>query len=391
MSANSEGFDAWIRSSFVEMNTALEDIYFAQSDRSKIDDVGDGLKTQLLEDGRNFIVKLVEEGNTDEGFDNAHALLGNLGFYMAALRRHEMTNPASEDTSPLKEASALGLHLGASLGVTPRFATSHLASHNYAKNGVIKSFTSLHDEFLFLKYNTLSMFAFKRAADALKRIVPMGISNPVSLTLFENAVDALNDVLKVNKILFAELDVDRFFWNVRGYYKPYRVGRQEYRGANAGDFAGINELDLLLGLCRGNDPYYAQMLVDKMLFLLPEDQVSLRDCLHQRPLLDEFLLASDASKNEPWFKEHAAAFLKVCKLHGAIAAQHHNSLVDSFITRPSTDLDKKNLAQITASGPPLPVLLKSLEILRDMRLAADRNDIRTSYTQINQRKKAIGE
>ena len=158
-----------------------------------------------------------------------------------------------------------------------------------------------------------------------------------------------------------------------------------------GDFAGINELDLLLGLCRGNDPYYAQMLVDKMLFLLPEDQVSLRDCLHQRPLLDEFLLASDASKNEPWFKEHAAASLKVCKLHGAIAAQHHNSLVDSFITRPSTDLDKKNLAQITASGPPLPVLLKSLEILRDMRLAADRNDIRTSYTQINQLKKAIGE
>ena len=26
--------------------------------------------------------------------------------------------------------------------------------------------------------------------------------------------------------------------------------RTEYRGANAGDFAGINEIDLLLGLCR---------------------------------------------------------------------------------------------------------------------------------------------
>jgi monodechloroaminopyrrolnitrin synthase PrnB-like protein len=390
VSANSEGFDAWIRSSFVEMNTALEDIYFAQSDRSKIDGVGDDLKTQILEDGRGYIVKLVKEGNTDEGFENAHELLGNLGFYMASLRRHEMTNPAREETSPLKEASALGLHIGASLGVTPRFATSHLASHNYAKNGIIKSFTSLNDEFLFLKYNTLSMFAFKRAADALKRIVPMGVSNPVSLTLFENAADALGDVLKVNKILFAELDVDRFFWSVRPYYKPYRVGRQEYRGANAGDFAGINELDLLLGLCRGNDPYYAQMLVDKMLFLLPEDQVSLRDCLRQRPLLDEFLSAAESSKDEPWFKEHAAVFLKVCKLHGAIAAQHHNSLVDSFITRPSTDMDKKNLTQITASGPPLPVLLKSLEILRDMRLAAKRSDIRTSFAEIEQLKKAVG-
>ena len=63
-----------------------------------------------------------------------------------------------------------------------------------------------------------------------------------------------------------------FFYSVRPYYKPYRVGRQEYRGANAGDFSGINEIDLLLGLCRANDPYYAQLLVDKMLFMSPGDQ-----------------------------------------------------------------------------------------------------------------------
>ena len=62
---------------------------------------------------------------------------------------------------------------------------------------------------------------------------------------------------------------------MRPYYKPYRVGRQEYRGANAGDFSGINEIDLLLGLCRANDPYYAQLLVDKMLFMLPADQARL--------------------------------------------------------------------------------------------------------------------
>ena len=62
---------------------------------------------------------------------------------------------------------------------------------------------------------------------------------------------------------------------MRPYYKPYRVGRQEYRGANAGDFSGINEIDLLLGLCRANDPYYAQLLMDKMLFLLPADQARL--------------------------------------------------------------------------------------------------------------------
>ncbi|MHA7872526.1 MAG: monodechloroaminopyrrolnitrin synthase PrnB family protein, partial [Hyphococcus sp.] len=279
MSKNTEAFEAWIRSTFVEMNTVLENIYFDEPDRAAVEHVGVDVKKQIEAEGRAFIVRLVDEGNTDEGFDNAFDLLGNLGLYMASLRRHEVTNPAREERSPLREASALGLHIGASLGVTPRFATSHLATHNYAKNGVIKSFTSLADEYLFLKYNTISLFGFKRAADALKRIVPMGVSNPVSLELFRNAADALRDVKATNATLFRELDRDRFFWSVRPYYKPYRVGRQEYRGANAGDFAGINEIDLLLGLCRGNDPYYAQLMVDKMQFMLPEDQASLRDTL----------------------------------------------------------------------------------------------------------------
>lgn len=390
MSANSEAFDAWIRSSFIEMNTALEDVYFKLEDRAAVEPVGAEIKTQIQNEGREFIVRLVEEGNTDEGFENAFDLLGNLGLYMASMRRHEVTNPAREEKSPLTEASALGLHIGASLGVTPRFATSHLATHNYAKNGVIKSFTTLADEFLFLKYNTLGLFAFKRAADALKRIVPMGISNPVSLTLFRNAADALRDVKAANAKLFSDLDVDRFFWSVRPYYKPYRVGRQEYRGANAGDFAGINEVDLLLGLCRGNDPYYAQLMVDKMQYMLPEDQASLRDCLRRRPLLDEFMLVADSERNSPWFREHAAAFLEVCELHGDTASQHHDQLVKTFIEKPSTALDQQRLKQVTASGPPLGVLLKALESLRDMRLAARSKTARTSWKEISALKKAIG-
>ena len=96
-----------------------------------------------------------------------------------------------------------------------------------------------------------------------------------------------------------ELDVDRFFFSVRPYYKPYRVGRQEYRGANAGDFSGINEIDLLLGLCRGNDPYYSQLLVEKMLFMRPADQASLRDCLRRRSFLDQFLDAARRDRATP--------------------------------------------------------------------------------------------
>ena len=222
-------------------------------------------------------------------------MLGDLGLYMASLRRHELTNPAREERSPHEEATALGLHIGASVGVVPRFATSHLAMHNLARDGRQKSFTSLPDEYLFLDYNTRGIFAYMRAADALMRIPPIGISHAVAETLFDDARKALEDVGKFNDVLFAELDVDRFFYSVRPYYKPYRVGRQEYRGANAGDFSGINEIDLLLGLCRGNDPYYSQLLVEKMLFMHPADQESLRDCLRRRSFLDQFLDALDES------------------------------------------------------------------------------------------------
>ena len=312
MSKNVEAFDAWIRSTFVELNTALEDTYFARDDRANVDGVGDELKTQILEEGRVFVRALADEGNTDEGFDQAFDVLGDLGLYMASLRRHELTNPAWEERSPHEEATALGLHIGASVGVVPRFATSHLATHNLARDGRQKSFTSLADEFLFLDYNTRGILAYMRAADALTRISPLGISHPVAETLFQDAHRALEDVGAFNDVLFAELDVDRFFYSVRPYYKPYRVGRQEYRGANAGDFSGINEIDLLLGLCRGNDPYYSQLLVEKMLFMLPADQASLRDCMRRRSFLDQLLDALETSRERDWFQRSAAAFLRVC-------------------------------------------------------------------------------
>ena len=389
MSRNVEAFDAWIRSTFVELNTALEDLYFAQDDRANVEGIGDELKTQILEEGRTFVRALADEGNTDEGFDRAFDVLGDLGLYMASLRRHELTNPAREHKSPHEEATALGLHIGASVGVVPRFATSHLATHNLARDGRQKSFTSLPDEFLFLDYNTRGIFAYKRTADALMRIAPIGISHPVAETLFDNARQALEDVGTFNDVLFAELDTDRFFYSVRPYYKPYRVGRQEYRGANAGDFAGINEIDLLLGLCRGNDPYYSQLLVDKMLFMRPEDQASLRDCLRRESFLDQFLGALDASSGTEWFQRNGAAFLRVCEIHGKVAAQHHDQLVARFIEAPSRALDESHLAQVTASGPPLPVLLFALEVLRDLRLAAPRDDIGSRHQEIGRLREAV--
>jgi len=148
---NSERFDRWIRTSFVELNTELENLYFAQEDRAQVEGCGDSLKAALRDEGHVHVVALLAEGNTGDGFDNAFGVLGSVGMYLGALRRHELTNPMREERSPFVEASSLALHVGSSLGMAPRFATAHLATHNKAEAGLRKSFTSLPDEFLFIE------------------------------------------------------------------------------------------------------------------------------------------------------------------------------------------------------------------------------------------------
>src|ERR1700688_5245243 len=211
MSNNAEAFDRWIRTSFVEMNTALENVYFAQEDRAQVIGVGDDIKAELRDEGHAYIVGLLQEGNTGDGFDSAFGVLGSVGLYLGAMRRHELTNPAREKRSPFAEASALASHVGASLGMAPRFATGHLATHNKAVAGIRKSFTSLPDEFLFIDENTRGILSLQRAADALGRIVWLGVSSPVADVLFEEARLALRDVIRFNRRLMAELDVERFF------------------------------------------------------------------------------------------------------------------------------------------------------------------------------------
>ena len=382
MSARAEAFEHWIRTSFVQMNTQLENLYFAQENREQVIGCGEPIKASLRDEGHAFVVALLAEGNTGEGFDSAFGVLGTVGMYLGALRRHELTNPAREERSPFREASSLALHVGASLGMAPRFSTGHLATYNKARAGVRRSFTSLPDEFLFIDENTRGILCLQRAADALTSIVHLGVSSPVADILFDTAKQALRDVMRFNNRLMAQLDVERFFYSVRPYYKPYRVGRQEYRGANAGDFSGINEIDLLLGLCRANDPYYAQLLVDKMLFMLPADQARLRDCMTRTSLLDELLALAGEHAGAVWFQQNARAYLEVCDLFGQSAAQHHDALVRRFIEEPAAHLSARGLEGITASGPPLPVLVRSLEILRDMRLAANRPDISTRHQDL---------
>ncbi len=383
MTANAELFDDWIRSCFKQMNTELEELYFAQDDRDNIASKGNSIKEQLVEEGKQFITRLLAEGNTDEGFDDGFDLLGNVGLYMAACRRHEITEPSRETKSPLYEASALAMQLGATLGVIPRFASSHLETHNRAINGEYKSFTSLADELLFLDYNTRGVFAFIRAAEALLHTLPLGVSHPVTCDLLVAAKVALDDVVSNNAELFEKLDTDRFFYCVRPYYKTHRVGLHEYRGANAGDFSGINVIDLLLGVCRADDAYYSQLLVDKFLFMRPEDQLVLRDCMRRKSLLDSFLENADKHSGEPWFQKNLALFLDVCTAHGQTAIQHHEQLVNKFVEKPALVAGVADQPGLTASGPPLPILLKALKKLCDLRSAAERDDIPSRYKDFN--------
>lgn len=382
MTENTLTFDAWLRSEFVTINNELEALYWQQDDKANVVGIGEQLKQQLTQQGNELIGALVSEGNTDEGFDAAFDLLGNVGLYMAACRRHEITEPSRERESPLTEASTLAMHIGASIGVTPRFATAHLTTHNKAIEGAYKRFTDLADERLFVDYNTKGILAFKRAADALLRVHNLGVSHPVSKDLFIDAQNALKDVLESNLYLFQNLDIDQFFYAVRPYYKPYRVGKEVYRGANAGDFAGINVVDMLLGLCRANEPAYSQMLVDKFLYMMPEDQRILRNCMRLPSLMDEFLALAKSHHKETWFQENLAAFLSVCKLHGKTAIQHHNQLVEKYIRVPNEQLAQVHQDKVTASGPPLSVLLGELERLRDKRAARKRDDMDTRYHDI---------
>lgn len=389
MTSNTDRFDYWIRVDFQQMNTALEELYFVQDDRDNVAGIGDGIKTRLLEEGRVHIKALLEEGNTDEGFDSGFDLLGNVGFYMAACRRHGLTDPAKERKSPLLEASALAMQLGATLGMIPRFASAHLETHNRAENGVYKSFTTLDDELLFIDYNTRSVFAYIRAAEALLHILPLGVSHSITFDLLRAARDALREVVSYNDELFDKLDTDRFFYCVRPYYKPHKVGLHEYRGANAGDFSGINVIDLLLGLCRADDPYYSQLLVDKFLFMRPEDQLVLRDCMRRQSLLDGFLGVVDEYNEESWYRRNAAMFLEVCEAHGQTALQHHEKLVSKFIENPAIVAGTQDKEGLTASGPPLPVLLKALRKLCDLRAAADRDDIPSRFDDLQILRKSL--
>ena len=64
-------------------------------------------------------------------------------------------------------------------------------------------------------------------------------------------------------------------------------------------------------------------------------------------------------------------------------------LVSKFIEKQAQALPEDFKENITASGPPLQVVVDALAKLRDLRLAADRDDIPSRYADIEKLKSAL--
>jgi hypothetical protein len=342
MSAVSD-LDRWLRTEFVEINTVLDNAYFAarvaiQHDVHELDQL-----TRTLRDDGGVLVSRIHELPAA----GRYQLLGAVGMYLASCRRHEVDAPDAAQT--------VAGRLGLALGVAPRFVFAHASTHNPAVDGVFRTFTSLPDEHTFVTYNALAVLAYRRAAVALTRIPAMGVTSSFATAQFDVAEAALGDVLRANQTLAAELDRERFSLNVRPYFMPYRVCGVEYRGVNAGDFADVGEIDVALGLCDPSDPFYLRILTEKYPYVPPEDQPRLRDLPPDLLTLFE----TDTARN-------VDRFLAVCRAHGAAYAFHHHRLVLPFLaSKTGSGID-------TASGPPLDVVVAGLARLVDLRAARDR-------------------
>lgn len=376
--------DRWIRNDFTRLNTELEEIYFAERaltlpESSTVDELG----RVLVRDGGELIGRVAQCAELPAEPDARYELLGLIGYYLAACHRHELT-PRQEEVVPLAQA------LSASLGVAPRFAAAHQNIGNRAVDGAFRTFTRLDAERIFLSYNGLSVLAYRRAARALLSVPPLGVSNPLATYHFLDAVAALREVLRHSQTLAGELDPDRFFCNIRPYFKSHRVGGQEFRGVNAGDFAAINVLDVLLGLCSPRDPFYHWVLADKHPYVPPEDQAQLRALSSAESLLAVVLRELADGVGSDSLRENAELLLTACRQHAAATAFHHHRLVLPFLAEPAGRGPAEDLAGLTTSGTPLEAVLESLARLRDLRSARPRADLVTARPELDRLRALLG-
>jgi len=198
--------------------------------------------------------------------------------------------------------------------------------------------------------------------------------------LLDEARRALDDVLAANQALADALDVRAFYLHIRPYFKTYRVGDRSYRGANAGDFSAINEIDVMLGLCRMTDPVYRGVVEEKRPYVPPEDRAALDALADSPPLLDAFLAEARELPSAP-LADNARRFLSICRAHGSAYAFHHHRLVKPYLVVPAGQAGEQE-RDLTASGPPLADVVDGLARLAYLRTARDRPGIRSARVEL---------
>ena len=361
-----DDLDRWLRGDFVRINTTLEEIYFAE----RIDVINgrpeiDALKLQLLEQGGPLMERLADMPALPADPHASYRLLGLVGHYLAACQRHEAA--LTDAVGARGAAWNVSEQIGNALGVAPRFVFAHQSLFNEASGGVYRTFTSLPDEEIFIRYNALGVIAYYRAAGALRSIANIGVSSSIAAYLFDQAEAALDDVLRFNQELAKQLDVDRFFFNIRPYFKTYRVGDTDHRGANAGDFSAINEIDVMLGVCSMSDSFYRAIVGEKSRHVPPDDLEILRTLDQRRSLAEMFRTDREQHGETPQWKTNADKFIAVCRAHGAAYAFHHQRLVKAYVEAPSQTVTSAHTAGVTSSGPPLGEVMAMLKRLQNLR------------------------
>lgn len=193
--------DVWLRTTFAEHITALEEAYFAAGVEFLADPALDVHKHVVLHEGAAHVAAIETLPESDQ---DRYELLGMVGFVLGACRRHEV-----EDDAVLAPVWAVARRLGDSLGVAPRYVFAHQAFFNTARGGRFRTFTLLPDEAKVVELNGLGVLSYGTAAAALRQIPPLGVSHPLSGYLLDAARLALEDVLAFNQQLARELPVDR--------------------------------------------------------------------------------------------------------------------------------------------------------------------------------------
>ena len=348
-------FAVWIRQNLWKLNRELTAARVAEDS----DEMG-RIEEKLVSEGMHFVEKINGQPTIyDE--QSAFPLLGDVGTFAASCARHNV-KMYQEGDDAIKPLGGLINRLSIITGTAPRAIIHHFTVDNIAVEGAYRGFTHSDDEKHFFRIGTDAMIAYDEAAQGLKRVQAIGISHPLS-------ADMLKDVGKtIGKVeqAYREIEILKpgsFYGDIMPYLMAHKIRSKAVRGFSAGDFGSANEVDLLIGVCGLDDPFYSGICLEKMPYMRRHGQESLRSVCQYRSMLDLFLEVSHQSE-ESWFKESGNAFLDVIEANRSVAKRHHDSLVDKYLTRAIPDD-----AHAGQAKEHLAHMLKFLERIRDLRAA----------------------